>query len=316
MIKYVATNLFDSPAQTLVNTVNTVGVMGKGVAAEFKGRYPKMFKAYQKLCTSGELDIGKLHLWREPDHWVLNFPTKTTWKKPSHLNFISEGLKTFVASYREMQISSIAFPPLGCGNGNLGWIDVKPLMESYLKNLEIPVFIHDKQVPKTFVPEHRDAVAKRPSSYQEFLADIQNFMGTQAGQFRTLTSDKRFHAGWFEDGGIVIQRSGGNSFIADEHIQSAWTALQHGFLTADQYPSDGSKRAKSYLFAILAKLPYVGVTEVTSPVWTRAAVGHALFFKSDDLLEDQVFRTDDVNDQLCLSLPNELSDISKSKQLD
>lgn len=315
MIKYVATSLFDSPAQTLVNTVNTVGVMGKGIAAEYKRRYPKMFKAYQSLCASGELDIGKLHLWRESDHWILNFPTKTTWKKPSHINFIHEGLKTFAACYREMQISSIAFPPLGCGNGNLNWSDVKPVMESYLKNLEIPVYIHDKQVPKSFVPEHNDATFKRPSSYREFLTDIQTYMGMQSGEFRTLSSDKKFHAGWFDDGGIVIQRNGGNSFIADEHIESAWTALQHGFLTAEQYPSDTSRRAKSYLFAILAKLPYVGVTEVKSPIWTKA-VAHALYFKTDDGSLDQIFKTDEETEQLCLSLPSAPADILKSKHTD
>jgi hypothetical protein len=171
-------------------------------------------------------------------------------------------------------------------------------------------------VPKTFIPEHDDATYKRPSSYQEFLADIRSYMGTQSGEFRTLSSDKKFHAGWFKDGGIVIQRSGGNSFIADDYIQSAWTALQHGFLTADQYPSDVSRRAKSYLFAILAKLPYVAVTEVKSPVWTKSAVGHALYFRTDDGSLDQIFRTDEESEQLCLSLPSELQDTSRNKHAD
>ena len=119
MLTYVRTSLFDSPAQTLVNTVNLVGVMGKGVALEFKSRYPDMFKAYRSLCDQHALEIGKLHLWRATDHWILNFPTKTTWKKPSKLDYIEAGLDVFLSSYRGMGISSISFPPLGCGNGNL-----------------------------------------------------------------------------------------------------------------------------------------------------------------------------------------------------
>jgi len=75
MLTYVRTSVFESPAQTLVNTVNTVGVMGKGVARDFKERYPEMFKEYKKLCDQDKLDIGKLHLWRAADHWILNFPT-------------------------------------------------------------------------------------------------------------------------------------------------------------------------------------------------------------------------------------------------
>ena len=93
MLVYVRTSLFESPAQTLVNTVNTVGVMGKGVALEFKNRYPKMYENYRELCDNGVLTVGKLHLWRGNDQWILNFPTKTTWKKASEYSYIEDGLK-------------------------------------------------------------------------------------------------------------------------------------------------------------------------------------------------------------------------------
>jgi O-acetyl-ADP-ribose deacetylase (regulator of RNase III) len=91
MLTYLYTSLFDSPAQTLVNTVNTVGVMGKGVAKTFRERYPAMFKEYKKLCDGGALTIGSLHLWKSDDRWVLNFPTKTTWRLPSKLEYIQQG---------------------------------------------------------------------------------------------------------------------------------------------------------------------------------------------------------------------------------
>jgi hypothetical protein len=80
MLVYLYSSLFDSPAQTLVNTVNTVGVMGKGIAKTFRERYPAMFSEYRKLCDSSEFSIGNLHLWKGDDHWVLNFPTKTSWR--------------------------------------------------------------------------------------------------------------------------------------------------------------------------------------------------------------------------------------------
>lgn len=142
MIKYIEGDLFSSPAQTIVNTVNTVGVMGKGVALAFKQKYPEMFKAYQRVCDDNLLDVGKLMLWHGLDHWVLLFPTKKNWRNPSRIEYIEAGLKKFVDSYSLKGINSIAFPRLGCGNGGLDWNNVKPLMEQYLSNISIPIYIH------------------------------------------------------------------------------------------------------------------------------------------------------------------------------
>ena len=142
MLKYVEGELFSSPAQVLVNTVNTVGVMGKGIALEFKKRYPEMFLQYKEQCDKHKLVIGKLMLWYEPDHWLLQFPTKEHWRNPSKLEYIEKGLMAFVRKYADYNISSIAFPKLGCGNGELDWNEVKPLMEKYLKDLPIDVFIY------------------------------------------------------------------------------------------------------------------------------------------------------------------------------
>ena len=110
-----------------------------------------MFAEYKRLCDQRKLGIGSLMLWRGADHWVLNFPTKTTWRLPSRLSYIEEGLKKFTASYEDLGITSISFPPLGCGNGNLEWQEVKPLMERYLRDLSIPIYIHDRRmdVPAT-----------------------------------------------------------------------------------------------------------------------------------------------------------------------
>lgn len=142
MIHYVSGNIFDSPAQTLVNPVNTVGVMGKGLALEFKKRYPKMFEEYKKQCRDGWLYVGSFMLWRAKDHFVLNFPTKKHWKDPSSLIYVEAGLLSLANEYESYGISSIAFPRLGCGNGGLDWKTVKPVMELYLQELPIDVYIY------------------------------------------------------------------------------------------------------------------------------------------------------------------------------
>ena len=142
MLTYVTTSLFDSPAQTLVNAVNTVGVMGKGVAAEFKKRYPTMYETYRRSCKEGTLTVGKLQLHRSADKWILNFPTKEHWRSPSKLEWIELGLKKFAATYQTQGITSTAFPMLGCGSGQLDWEEVRPLMESHLSPLSISVFVH------------------------------------------------------------------------------------------------------------------------------------------------------------------------------
>jgi O-acetyl-ADP-ribose deacetylase (regulator of RNase III) len=122
--------------QTIVNTVNCVGVMGKGLALEVKKRFPDVYRRYRKACKRGQLGIGKLQLVKTPAAWVLNFPTKRHWRGPSNLPDIEEGLKKFVSTYKRKAITSIAFPPLGCGAGGLKWEDVKPVMEKYLAGLD------------------------------------------------------------------------------------------------------------------------------------------------------------------------------------
>lgn len=283
MLTYVRTSLFDSPAQTLVNTVNIVGVMGKGIALEFKERYPDMFKAYKKLCDSHSLDVGKLHLWRASDHWILNFPTKTTWRQPSKIEYIEAGLEAFLRSYKQMGIASISFPPLGCGNGNLNWRDVKPLMERYLSKIEIPVYVHDYQVPQTFVAEHNRPEERRiPISFNEFRHDIMSRIEGKRN-FSTLKKTSEFIARWVDDGDILIEKSTGRTEVIDhELIEAAWSSLQNGMFTGEQFADEPSKKLKSYLFPILASLSYVKVAEISKPGWLESSPGHALYISRED----------------------------------
>ena len=156
MIEYIEGDIFESPAQVIVNTVNTVGVMGKGLALSFKQRYPQMFEKYKMVCEKHLLTVGKLMLFYEADHWLLLFPTKENWRNPSRIEYIEKGLMKFVQTYAEKNITSIAFPRLGCGNGELNWADVKPVMEKYLKKLPIDVYIYLGTNPDV-IPEHKES---------------------------------------------------------------------------------------------------------------------------------------------------------------
>lgn len=144
-ISIVKGNIFNSKAQTIVNTVNCVGVMGKGIALVFKLRYPNMYDLYQKYCRQKLITIGKLWLYKgeADDPWVLNFPTKTHWKLPSEYSYLEEGLQKFIDTYEEKGITSIAFPLLGANNGGLEKKQVLEIMTSYLSKCNIPVEIYE-----------------------------------------------------------------------------------------------------------------------------------------------------------------------------
>jgi O-acetyl-ADP-ribose deacetylase (regulator of RNase III) len=143
MLTYVLGNFFVSPAATLVNTVNTKGVMGKGIAKVFRDACPEMFAAYKNLCDRRSFDIGDLLLYPTPHKAILNFPTKTDWRSPSRIEYIEVGLRTFADCYASYGLTSVAFPQLGCGNGGLDWErQVRPLMESMLSSLPIEIYIH------------------------------------------------------------------------------------------------------------------------------------------------------------------------------
>ena len=126
-------NIFDSQCQTIVNTVNCVGVMGKGLALEMKKRYPDMFEKYKDFCNKGLIDVGKLWLYKHSDEkWILNFPTKKHWKNPSEYEYIEDGMIKFVETYKERGIKTVAFPMLGCSNGGLDKDIVLQIMTKYL----------------------------------------------------------------------------------------------------------------------------------------------------------------------------------------
>jgi len=143
MVKVLIGNLFESKAQTLVNTVNCVGVMGKGIALEFKKRFPDAYKEYVDLCEKGEVKLGRPYLHKSlVGPWILNFPTKDHWRMVTRLGDIVHGLQYLLKHYRSWDIESIAVPPLGCGQGQLEWRIVGPTLYRYLSEMEIPIELY------------------------------------------------------------------------------------------------------------------------------------------------------------------------------
>lgn len=139
-------DLLAADVEALVNPVNTKGVMGKGLALQFKKAFPDNFSAYQEACKKGEIVIGRMHIVQRPSppRFIINFPTKDHWRNPSKIEYVQEGLIDLVAQVRKLEIQSIAIPALGCGNGGLEWADVKPLIVQAFHDLpDVRVILFD-----------------------------------------------------------------------------------------------------------------------------------------------------------------------------
>ncbi|MBX3065512.1 MAG: macro domain-containing protein [Anaerolineae bacterium] len=268
MITYVYDNLFESPAQVLVNTVNTVGVMGKGIALEFKRIYPEMFKQYQQLCERNQFHIGQLWLYKTSHKWILNFPTKQSWRQKSKPEYIEIGLQKFVSTYAQKGITSISFPMLGCGNGELDWeTQVRPLMESYLDTLPITVYIHLYSL-EAEKPEHQDIEAIRswlqgePQSiaFGEFWHDLVTLVQREQ-VFMALDTKLPFTARIDSDGnGIWISAGTQSAYCIardDNGFLDLWQYIRSvGYCFPDKFPGDLGKY-KGQVMGLLAGLSYI-----------------------------------------------------------
>lgn len=273
MITYVVCDLFFSPARVLVNTVNTVGVMGKGIAKDFKQAYPEMFEEYQELCEKGAFNIGNLWLYKTSNKWVLNFPTKKHWRQPSKPEYIEEGLKKFVDTYHVYGITSISFPLLGCGNGELDWeTQVRPLMEQYLESLPITVYVHLMNHKDPFKPEHksikemRDWLRGEPESlaFSEVWDDLCSLLGDPV-DILCVGKNETFRASMSETKDEIIFGIGDSSItFPSEAFLELWQQIrQSGFVAGDTLPF-GLDRYASYVVSLMAKLTYIKAVGISS----------------------------------------------------
>lgn len=148
MIQYVKGNIFESSAEALVNTVNTVGVMGKGIALQFREAFHENYRVYRNACRNKELHVGELLIVEDTNlifgrKIIVNFPTKTHWKLPSEYSYIADGLAALRGEIVKRNIRSIAIPPLGTHNGGLDWLHVKQMIETAMADLDCNIMIYE-----------------------------------------------------------------------------------------------------------------------------------------------------------------------------
>lgn len=263
MITYVQGSLFSSPADVLVNTVNLVGVMGKGIAKEFKRIYPEMFREYRIVCERGELQIGTMHYWHGRNKSILNFPTKRHWRSRSQVEDIRKGLTTFAQTYDQLAVKSIAFPQLGCGNGELDWnSEVRPVMEEILGTLPIEVFIHLYDGGDGFIehnePEKMKAWLRtdpRELPFSELWADLLARIAVRAIE----NSEQIWTVGVTnpEEESVVRFSNRRLNLVAQvdiEEIRNIWQQLRsYGFVGDSELPLIASEP----LIELLCELDYI-----------------------------------------------------------
>ncbi|MBP1736139.1 MAG: Appr-p processing protein [Oscillospiraceae bacterium] len=153
MIQYTTGDLLLSSTQALVNTVNCEGYMGKGIAYQFKLKFPENNADYIKACKVGSLRIGTIHYYQEKDKIIINFPTKNKWREKSKMEYIESGLNSLILVIEELKIQSISIPPLGSGNGGLVWSDVKALIEKILSPIASSIDILIYEPSKGYVSQ-------------------------------------------------------------------------------------------------------------------------------------------------------------------
>ncbi len=147
MIRLTQGNLLEAPAEALVNTVNTIGVMGKGIALMFKERFDENFRLYAAACKAKQVQTGKMFVTQVNElygpRWIVNFPTKQHWRAPSRMEWVVDGLQDLRRFLIEQQVKSIAIPPLGAGNGGLQWADVRKQIELALGDLDTEILLFE-----------------------------------------------------------------------------------------------------------------------------------------------------------------------------
>ena len=197
-IEYKNGDMFNEPTEAIVNTVNCVGVMGKGVALEFKRRWPDNFRAYKRLCDGKQLSPGKMFIFDNNDfldegkhRYLINFPTKQHWRSRSKIEYVRDGLVDFVRQIRGLGIESVSVPPLGCGNGGLDWLEVRPLIEEAVVELPNVKFVifgpAAEQAEKTEQSQIPSDLTGGRASMMVAFAELEKFFG---GHLTRLTAQK------------------------------------------------------------------------------------------------------------------------------
>ena len=259
MIEYTYGNLLEAQTQALVNTVNCVGAMGKGLALQFKQAFPENFRLYVNACNANKVQIGSMFVVETDTmlspKYIINFPTKNHWKAPSKISYIEQGLQDLVRIINEYSISSVAIPPLGCGNGGLSWQVVEPLIIKAFEDVpHIKVLLYppqpapnvksmrvDKKLQQLTVS--RALLLKLMDSYQHQGYDLSKlevqklaYFLQAAGEQLRLKYEANQYGPYAENLNHVLQRLEGTYIqgYGDRTQRSAIHLLPHAVQTADK----------------------------------------------------------------------------------
>jgi O-acetyl-ADP-ribose deacetylase (regulator of RNase III) len=269
MIKLRQGDILQTDAEALVNTVNCVGIMGRGIALQFRKAFPENYEAYRAVCNRGELQPGRMFVYDlnrlVNPRYIINFPTKRHWKSPSRLEDIDSGLEALVKEIRERDIRSVAVPPLGCGLGGLHWPEVRPRIEAAFRDLpEVTVFLHEpagappaeKMVKRNQAPRMTLGRATLLGLTQRYLAAVMDphvslleihklmYFMQEAGQELRLRYQKAPYGPYAENLRHVLSEIEGHfiSGYGDAHdrpdvqVQPMPEAVQHAETFLDEHP--------------------------------------------------------------------------------
>lgn len=191
---------------------------------------------------------------------MLNFPTKIHWRSPSKIEWIEQGLAKFVSAYADQGIAEISFPQLGCGNGNLDWADVRPLMEHYLEKVTIAVYIHDYAVD-VGLPEHLEPIARAlrdarvsSSRFDSFMASLGKALKVSNGELTTLDAQSTFRACLRDDNGLSIETEASSCIFEEDDLRRGWFDMRAGLVTREN-AGWSIKSGAEPLLSLLSVLP-------------------------------------------------------------
>lgn len=278
MIVYVVGEHYQSPAQVLVNPVNTVGVMGSGIAFDFKRFFPDMFAHYQDLCEQDRFDIGQLLLYKTPHKWILNFPEKRHYRANVRTEHIADGLKKFVATHSDYGITSASFPALGQDDDKLDWNDdIRPLMEAYLNPLPILVYVHLDEPDNRFTPQKRNIRSVRTwlteqishVTFDKFWRDITRIISTKSTIRPFDKQLERFHAGVAKGKNkrgrnlvLRVNETPKPIFLSESALVDLWLYVTRtGYALPQNLPSGLDQHAR-YIVPLLNELDYVNALDM------------------------------------------------------
>lgn len=178
MIRYAKGDILEAHTEALVNTVNSVGVMGRGIALQFKRAFPGNFKAYEAACKRGEVQPGRMFVYETSElspRFIINFPTKVHWRGKSRLEYIEAGLEALIAEIKQRGIRSIAIPPLGSGLGGLDWAEVRPLIDRAMSTIpDIDVVVYEPARTQVVGRAIKDAERSRMTAGRAALVALMN----------------------------------------------------------------------------------------------------------------------------------------------